>query len=341
VIGGGVGNSTASAYSTVGGGYGNNAGGSTGYAIVGGGYQNTASGIYATVGGGSSSTASGSYTTVSGGFFNSASGTGATVAGGIGNTASAPSTFAAGSDAQAVHNGAFVWADSQSGAYSSDRNNQFKIRAGGGVVMDVSASSGLNPAALYVNSTSASGVGLYVTESSSDAAFVVNNAGTADLIKCFNGGGNAVFEVVHDGTVYSKGVALTSDRNAKENFATISPAEMLDKVAALSISEWNYKTGPADEKHIGPMAQDFHAAFGLNGSDDKHISVVDEGGVALAAIQGLNQKLNEKDAEIQQLKQSVAQLQALVSQMAKSGPDNLVGSSTLNKKSQTMERSKL
>ena len=44
------------------------------------------------------------------------------------------------------------------------------------------------------------------------------------------------------------------------------------------------------------MAQDFYAAFGI-GADDKHISAVDEGGVALAAIQGLNQKLNEKDAE--------------------------------------------
>jgi chromosome segregation ATPase len=49
------------------------------------------------------------------------------------------------------------------------------------------------------------------------------------------------------------------------------------------------------------MAQDFHAAFAV-GEDDRHITEVDEGGVALAAIQGLNQKLNEKDAEIQTLK---------------------------------------
>ena len=65
------------------------------------------------------------------------------------------------------------------------------------------------------------------------------------------------------------------------------------------------------------MAQDFHAAFGLNGGDDKHISVVDEGGVALAAIQGLNKKLEEKDKEIQQLQESVAQLQATVSALAR------------------------
>ncbi|HZT21418.1 MAG TPA: tail fiber domain-containing protein, partial [Verrucomicrobiae bacterium] len=81
----------------------------------------------------------------------------------------------------------------------------------------------------------------------------------------------------------------------------------------------NYKTDPVDEKHLGPMAQDFHAAFGLNGSDDKHISTVDEGGVALAAIQGLNQKLEAesqaKDAEIQQLRQTVAQLKNLVNQL--------------------------
>jgi hypothetical protein len=65
------------------------------------------------------------------------------------------------------------------------------------------------------------------------------------------------------------------------------------------------------------MAQDFHAAFQLNGSDDRHISVVDESGVALAAIQGLNQKLNQKDAEIQELKHSVEELKMMVQSLAK------------------------
>ena len=46
------------------------------------------------------------------------------------------------------------------------------------------------------------------------------------------------------------------------------------------------------------MAQDFHAAFALGGGDDKHINVGDEGGVALAAIQGLNQKLDARAAEL-------------------------------------------
>jgi SMC interacting uncharacterized protein involved in chromosome segregation len=67
------------------------------------------------------------------------------------------------------------------------------------------------------------------------------------------------------------------------------------------------------------MAQDFRAAFKL-GVDDKHIATVDEEGVALAAIQGLNRKLEssvqEKEAEIQDLKQSVDELKKLVQSLS-------------------------
>jgi len=71
-------------------------------------------------------------------------------------------------------------------------------------------------------------------------------------------------------------------------------------VAALSITEWSYKT-ISDVRHIGPVAQDFYAAFGVGG-DDKGISTVDADGVALAAIQGLNEKLGEKEAELLRLR---------------------------------------
>ena len=106
----------------------------------------------------------------------------------------------------------------------------------------------------------------------------------------------------------------SSDRNVKENFRPLDGRAVLAKVAALPLSEWNYKRDAADLRHLGPMAQDFHAAFGLNGDDDTHISVVDEGGVALAAIQGLNAKveaevttlrgaLRQKETEVAELKQ--------------------------------------
>jgi hypothetical protein len=119
-----------------------------------------------------------------------------------------------------------------------------------------------------------------------------------------------------NGTVYANAVALTSDRNAKENFAALDSQAVLAKVAALPLTEWNYKKDAADVRHLGPMAQDFQAAFQLNGADDTHICVVDEGGVALAAIQGLNEKLKEKEAEIQNLRQENDSLAARLSELA-------------------------
>jgi hypothetical protein len=119
-----------------------------------------------------------------------------------------------------------------------------------------------------------------------------------------------------NGTTWVNG----SDRNSKEGFAAIDSREMLAKVSALPITEWKYKVEPDGTEHLGPMAQDFHAAFHLNGKDDKHIATVDEEGVALAAIQGLNQKLEadekSKDAEIEALKQNLADLKRLVQSLA-------------------------
>jgi hypothetical protein len=114
----------------------------------------------------------------------------------------------------------------------------------------------------------------------------------------------------------------TSDRRAKENFSSVSPQDVLAKVVALPVAEWNFKAIPG-ARHIGPMAQDFHAAFSLNGADDTTIATVDADGVALAAIQGLNQKVDEemkrnraKDAEIHELKQRLADLEKLLRRSA-------------------------
>ena len=93
-----------------------------------------------------------------------------------------------------------------------------------------------------------------------------------------------------------------SDRNLKTDLAAVKPEDILGRLALLPISSWRYTNEMAGVRHVGPMAQDFKAAFNL-GADNRLIGFVDEGGVALAAIQGLNQKLNEKDSEIQKLKQ--------------------------------------
>jgi hypothetical protein len=88
---------------------------------------------------------------------------------------------------------------------------------------------------------------------------------------------------------------------------------VLDRVATLPISRWKFKTDAATQ-HIGPTAQDFYAAFNV-GADDTHIATVDEGGIALAAIQGLNRKLHERDAEIGQLKLLNASLEKRVADL--------------------------
>jgi len=116
------------------------------------------------------------------------------------------------------------------------------------------------------------------------------------------------------GNITATSVTQTSDRNAKENFTQIDPRDVLDRVASLPISKWNFKVDTAN-RHIGPMAQDFHAAFDL-GDDDKHITTVDEEGVALAAIQGLNQKVEEKEKRIQEQAAEIADLKQQISRLS-------------------------
>ena len=121
------------------------------------------------------------------------------------------------------------------------------------------------------------------------------------------------------GGVTATAFVPTSDRNAKENFAPVSPQEVLNKVAALPISTWNFKE-LKDGRHIGPTAQDFKAAFDL-GNTETGIATVDADGVALAAIQGLNhkltQELKQKQTEITELKQELAKLKTLVQSLAR------------------------
>ena len=116
------------------------------------------------------------------------------------------------------------------------------------------------------------------------------------------------------GYVNATAFNIVSDRNLKEQFQPVNPADVLDRVANLPITSWNYKQDAAT-RHIGPMAQDFYSAFNV-GTDERHIATVDEDGVALAAIQGLNEKLKaeaaEKDAQIKALEKRLSDLETLV-----------------------------
>jgi len=109
-----------------------------------------------------------------------------------------------------------------------------------------------------------------------------------------------------------------SSRESKTDFRQVEPRQVLAKVLDLPMAYWRYKTEEEEIRHLGPMAEDFHAAFGL-GPDDQGIPVLDAGGVALAAIQGLkaeqDERMAEKDREIAVLEGELAELRRLVSQL--------------------------
>ncbi len=100
-----------------------------------------------------------------------------------------------------------------------------------------------------------------------------------------------------------------SSRDIKTGFEALDPRQVLDRVSAMPVTSWSYTADETGTRHIGPMAEDFYSAFKV-GSDDKHIAPSDKAGVALAAIQGLNQVVDEKDAEIQDLKARIDKLES-------------------------------
>ncbi len=102
-----------------------------------------------------------------------------------------------------------------------------------------------------------------------------------------------------------------SDRNMKAGFVPVRPEDVLNGVLSLPLSTWHYKFDTADIQHIGPMAQDFKAAFRV-GADDKHIFQIDGDGVSFAAIQALSHKLDALSDSQRQLESENVALRAEV-----------------------------
>lgn len=153
--------------------------------------------------------------------------------------------------------------------------------------------------------------------SGSGNAFIFNNDGgiwTDGRIEAL-GGFWTNKDVFALGNVFARGTMISCDKNTKENFSNINMMEILENLASMPIRSWNYKDDPTNVRHIGPTAQDFHVAFGLNGDDNLHISSVDLQGVALAAIQGLNKKNEELKIENTQLHISLANIEARLSKL--------------------------
>ena len=124
---------------------------------------------------------------------------------------------------------------------------------------------------------------------------------------------------VNNGAYLSNGGIWTnaSARDLKENIRPVDVEEVLDRLARLPIARWSYKSERqlGNFEHMGPMADDFHAAFGL-GYDARSIPTVDVDGVALAAIQALYRRNQELERRAADLEARVDRLQRLVESLA-------------------------
>ena len=336
-VGGGQGNQAKSSFTTVSGGTGNLAEGES--TTVAGGQSNEARGQESTVGGGLSNEAAAPQSFVGGGINNEANGDRATIGGGIGNTAGIDradegATVAGGIENEALEEGSVIGGGSSNQALGRDctvaggRDNVATSRlssVGGGEQNRASAAYATVPGgadnlairkysfAAGRNATADSS-GAFVWADSSDFEF------RADGLNSWNvratGGAKFVSGIDSNGTP-TAGVELApgdgswsalSARSAKEHIHSVHPREILSRVEALDISSWSYKSQDEEVRHIGPMAEDFYEAFEFGASRDR-ITSVDADGVALAAIQGLGEKIEEKDEQIASLKEENDALQ--------------------------------
>ncbi|HZO95335.1 MAG TPA: tail fiber domain-containing protein [Candidatus Baltobacteraceae bacterium] len=253
---------------------------------IGGGLQNAAHGDEGFIGGGSGNTVSGQYGTIGGGGLNTA-GQNGTVAGGYKNNAGAQATI--------------------SGGYGNTANGIYSVVPGG---YGNSAAGRFSLAAGYRSQAAYDGDFVW---SDSDAEASSLSASAANQFVARAEGGYALYtnRALTTGVVLAPGSgawASTSDRRDKRNVRGVDGRLLLHKLDDLNVSAWSYRS-EGDVRHIGPMAQDFHAAFGL-GPDDTHITSIDEDGVALAAIKALHRELSETRGELARTRAQLSRLEA-------------------------------
>lgn len=124
----------------------------------------------------------------------------------------------------------------------------------------------------------------------SDERFTITKLGT----------GTAELALMANGDLNIEGQLNSgSSREIKEAINPVNVETVLSKLDSLTMSEWSYKRQNG-QRHLGPMAEDFHATFGL-GPDERHIAPSDLAGVALAAAKALkseNERLKEENSAI-------------------------------------------
>ena len=340
----------------IGGGYNNNIAAYAAYAtIAGGSYSDIGTNSYSSaIGGGEGNNiaADSPQATINGGYLNdigtnsrcSAIGGGndnniapnsgyATIAGGRLNAIGANSPYSAIGGGSGNNIAADSWLATIAGGRSNDisTNSDYSAIGGGyGNYIAVNSEYATIPGGGSNAATSYAFAAGYRAKANHIGAFVWGDSTFADIASTTansvtmrasggywlfsNSGATAGVSLAADGTAW----AVISDRNVKKDFASVNGRQILEKLAALPITQWHYQwEGQNITPHIGPMAQDFKAAF-YPGADDKSITTQEADGVAFAAIQGLNQKVDSENATLRaenlELKQRLEKLERLMNQ---------------------------
>ena len=145
-----------------------------------------------------------------------------------------------------------------------------------------------------------------------NSGFAWYRGGAHNNAEFSNGGGVTLMRLDSSGNLYTLGaINPPSDRALKANFSAVDTRSVLERLARVPVQSWSYKADGAGVRHLGPVAQDFKAAFQL-GADDKTIATVDADGVMMASIQALYQMMREKDAQIARLQSQLNQVRRVV-----------------------------
>ena len=300
-VGGGSSNMANGSISTVSGGYGNVAGIGTASTVsgganntasayastVGGGQENTAEATFSVVAGGESHTASGVYSTVGGGHWNEATGWVSTIPGGDFCTATGRFSFAAGREANAIHDGAWVWADTTDEDFESTGPNQFLIRASGYV--GINTTTPMSP--LHVQSANnwAADIGngwgdFNVGDTTHGLSIgVATEGGGAGSVRMWTAGGNGNLTFGNA----TNGDFMTVKGTGKVGIGTTNPDDILH-VSAGAPSVIVDATDEADAKLLfrdadDPSNQSFEIAFNAD-DQDLHIRSDDNSGADIITI---------------------------------------------------------
>lgn len=108
------------------------------------------------------------------------------------------------------------------------------------------------------------------------------------------------------------GVLPSRRRHGRADDERVNPQDVLDRLRALQVHAWRGGSGDADEsQHIGPAAEDFYEALRV-GPDADHVPPGDADGVAIAAIQGLADRLDERDELVERYTRRIRRQRGII-----------------------------